>query len=483
MRRVSPGGSGSRQPEGELHPVPEVDGYFYELVAGPTGPAPEMRAKLEPLLSQLLSAERETLRLGEDLASRFAEIELLYTISETLGRPIGLKAAAEIIVRELSEVVGARRASILVHDEEDGVLRPVAGFGIDVSDFPPIAVDDPCSVAALAFRERRAVSNDSLESASALGGCPPDRGYRGAAFLSVPIIYPAPGAPPRAVGVLNLTDRVGPDVFGPNDRKLVAAIANQVGAALENARLVEKVLARQRADRELELARDLQRKLLSLKSGDLPLDTAAHCEPAAFVGGDFYRVLDLGRDTVGVMLGDVSSHGFPAALIMVLVLSAAGIHASQTDSPEEMVRRLRRSVAQALEETEMHFSLFYGLVRRSEGTLCYANAGHPHAFRIEKGGGVHRLEATAPPVGLAPDEAMRGMKTEFRGGDLLLLFSDGIADAADNQGRRLGEDRVVELVNSMRHRPAAAILEAVLREIDRDSAVPSDDRTLLILKG
>ncbi len=463
--------------------MPEVEGYFYELLPEGREGLGELQDKLEPLLSQLLSAEKGTLRLAEDLASRFAEIELLYTISETLGKPTGLKAAAEIIVRELSQVVGARRASILVHDEEEGVLRPVAGFGIDVSSFSPVAVDDPCSVAALAFRERRTVSNDSLEPASGLGGCPPERGYRGEAFLSVPIIYPAPEAPPRAVGVVNLTDRVGPDVFGPNDKKLVAAIANQVGAALENARLVEKVLARQRADRELELARDLQRKLLALKPGDLLLDTAAHCEPAAFVGGDFYRVLDLGRDTVGVMLGDVSSHGFGAALIMVLVLSAAGIHASQTDSPEEMVRRLRRSVAQALEETEMHFSLFYGLVRRSQETLWYANAGHPHAFRVENSGAVRRLEATAPPVGLAPEEEISGARTEFRSGDLLLLFSDGIADATDHRGRRLGEERVVELVSSLRQRPAAAIVAAVLQEISRAAEAPSDDRTLLVLKG
>jgi sigma-B regulation protein RsbU (phosphoserine phosphatase) len=446
-------------------------------------PAEAIRAKLEPLLSQLLSAEQETLRLGEELASRFAEIELLYTISETLGRPIGLEAAAEIIVRELSQVMGARRASILVHDEEQDVLRPVAGFGIDARSFPPIAVDDPCSVAALAFRERRTVSNDSLESVAGVGGCPPGRGYRGEAFLSVPIIYPAPDAPPRAVGVVNLTDRIGPDVFGPNDQKLVAAIANQVGAALENARLWERVLARQRADHELELARDLQRKLLALKPGDLPLDTAAHCEPAAFVGGDFYRVLDLGPGTVGVMLGDVSSHGFGAALIMVLVLSAAGIHASQTDSPEEMVRRLRRSVAQALEETEMHFSLFYGVVRRPQRALFYANAGHPHAFRIAESGQVERLEATAPPLGLAPQTGLSGARTEFGSGDLLLLFSDGIADAADRQGRRLGEERVLELVSSLRHRPAAEIVQAVLQEIDRAAEAPADDRTLLVLKG
>lgn len=480
---MSPSGGEGGEPSEGLRPVPGLEDYRYELRRAPRESEAEIRARLEPLLAQLLRAQEDSLRLAEELASRLAEIDLLYTISETLGRPIGLRAAAEIIVRELSQVVGAQRASILVHDEAEGVLRPVAGWGIDVSTFAPIRVDDPCSVAALAFREQRIVTNEGPAPGRDSSSCPPERGYRGEAFLSVPIMYPAPGAPPRAVGVLNLTDRAGADVFGSGDRRLVAAIANQVGAALENARLAEQDLARQRVLRELELARDLQRKLLSLEPTDPPFETAVRCVSAAWVGGDFYRVLKLGQDTVGVMFGDVSSHGFGAALLMVLVLSAAGVHAAQTETPDEMMRRLWRSVAQALENTEMHFSLFYGRARRSRGTLSYANAGHPHAFRIDREGKAYRLGATAPPLGLTAETSVEPKETKFESGDLLLLFSDGVADACDSEGRRLGEARIVELVGSLRSRPASEIVESVLSQLDRLSAVPTDDRTLLVLKA
>src|SRR2546422_2981310 len=95
----------------------------------------------------------------------------------------------------------------------------------------PIEVDDPCSVAARVFREMRIVSYDPTDAKAVNPGCPEGRNYRGQAFLSVPVLYAAPGARGRPIGVINLTDRLGEDAFTAGDRKLVAAIANQIGAA------------------------------------------------------------------------------------------------------------------------------------------------------------------------------------------------------------------------------------------------------------
>src|SRR5437773_8952614 len=164
------------------------------------------------------------------------------------------------------------------------------------------------------------------------------------AFLSVPVVYAAPGGgsgPAKPIGVINLTDRLGEDAFTAGDRKLVAAIANQIGAAIENARLAARDLSQQQMRRELELARDLQLKLLPS-----PLviaaraDVAARCRQAESVGGDFYNLLNLHGDRVGVMIGDVTSHGFGSALIMALAMAAAGIHAEATVSPAEVLARL-----------------------------------------------------------------------------------------------------------------------------------------------
>jgi len=195
-------------------------------------------AALLPALSALLESDWHRARVGEELASRYEEIDLLYTITEILGSTVRLDEAAQVIVREVAAVVGARRASIMVHDATRDRLRTVAARGFTADDEFFVQVDDPQSVAARVFRERRVVVHDPTLSP------PPDsaseRPYRGQAYLSVPICYASQGGPLRCIGVINLTDRTGGDRFTPGDRKLLTAIASQVGAAIENVRLAER---------------------------------------------------------------------------------------------------------------------------------------------------------------------------------------------------------------------------------------------------
>src|SRR6185436_11035210 len=136
-----------------------------------------------------------------------------------------------------------------------------------------------------------------------------------------------------------------------------------------------------------------------------------------------------------------------AALIMALALSAAGIHASAAPSPEETLRRLLESIAADLAHTEMHLAIFYGVVDGERARLRYANAGHPHAFRVRRGGKAERLGATSPPLGLARSENIIGAEVSWEpGSDYLVLVSDGIIDARNGAGERFGEPRVLELI-------------------------------------
>src|SRR5258705_8353259 len=176
--------------------------------------------------------------------------------------------------------------------------------------------------------------------------------------------------------------------FTAGDRKLVAAIANQIGAAIENARLVELDLGQQRVRRELELAHDLQLKLLpSPAVVATKADVAARCRPAESVGGDFYNLLSLHGERVGVMIGDVSSHGFGAALIMALAMAASGIHAETAESPSEALRRLEMSLAEEPEEPATFLTPCYAVIDPAAGRIAYANAGHPHAFLVDGASG------------------------------------------------------------------------------------------------
>jgi sigma-B regulation protein RsbU (phosphoserine phosphatase) len=285
--------------------------------------------------------------------------------------------------------------------------------------------------------------------------------------------------------VINLTDRMGEDVFTAEHKKLLTAIANQVGAAVENARLVESERRRVRLDTELVLARDLQAALMQPQTAVAGgADIGARTQPAEVVGGDFYKFLSQ-KNQVGVLVGDVSSHGLSAAMLMAHVIAAAGIIAQDSREPDRALQRLLEVIGPELSRAEMHVTLFYAVIDRVRCTLRYANAGHPQAFLLRGDGSAARLSATAPPLGLGDSREIKaGRATWTPGHDTLCVFSDGFPDASDAQGTRYGEDRLLTLVRHHKSSAATAIVDAAFRDVDAFAGSrPADDRTLVIVRG
>lgn len=451
------------------------------------GPCPIERRELDryltflrPVIAQLLQNSLEVEHAANELAERYEEINLLYSISEILGRTVSLEEGASTILKEVSETVGAHRGSILIHDHTTSSLQEIARIGGEGIATAPIALDDQCSVSAHVFRTLHSVIVDAGEMP-----CDAELGFRKGAMLTVPILWTAQdGSEP--LGVVNLSERRSGQAFTAGDQKLVTAIASQIGAAIQNARLVRRSLDQQRLQQEMQLAHDLQMKLLPDAGHVAPEATvAARVVPAEDVGGDFYNLYRLSNGRTGVMIGDVSGHGYQAALIMALTMSASAIHAQGTDDPAEMLRRLYVSVKEELHTTEMFVSALYAVVDREHGVLRYGNMGHPHAFIVSRDGGVERLVAGGPPLGMldeAPDSEVRPWDSS---GDVLLLFTDGIADARNREGKRLDEQPVLACVREHRAEAPAQIAERVFALLDQYTGdVPRrDDLTLVILKS
>lgn len=417
-----------------------------------------------------------------ELSERYEEINLLYSISETLGSILRLDDAARVILGEVCDVMGARRGSIWVHESDEGLLRLVASVG-DGGVRGPLRAEDSPAVTARVFRDGRPLM--ALPDAEPAGEVPAGAIDERETFLSVPIRYSPPEGEARTVGVINLIGRRHAGRFTASDQKLLSAIATQVGAALENNRLIRQSLLRERMAREMELAHNLQMKLLPAVDRFDGVRAAARVEPAEMVGGDFYQVFQLQDDKVGVMIGDVSSHGFPAALIMALAMSAATIYASEFSMPAKVLRHLDDALRDELESTEMYLTLFYGVLDPRERTLTWANAGHPHAFVVGADGAAQRLRATDPPVGIAgPGSYSQEVRPWDPTADLVFLFTDGLSDAAPGPDGEKGEDRVLRTVVEHRHRPPEAIVEVLFDLVAHTSApVPADDRTAMVLAG
>jgi phosphoserine phosphatase RsbU/P len=454
------------------------------LAVAPCGDAGEPAEKhlrlLLPFVAQILRGAQEVDHAALELAERYEEINLLYTIGEILGRTVTLEDAAATILTEISETVGARHASILVHEPTTNTLHVVAAIGSGSEGAPPIRVDDPGCVSARVFRTQHPLTVEDGEMV-----CDAERPYRRGEMLSVPIMWTTPtGGEP--LGVVNLSDRSSHQPYSAGDQKLVLAIATQIGTAIQNARLVRSSLEQQRLLQEMYLAHDLQMKLLPNTGIVAPeAKVAARVIPAESVGGDFYHLFRIPGGRTGVMIGDVSGHGYRAALIMALAMSAAAIHAQNAPDPGQMLSMLLATLREELASTEMFISMFFGVLEKKSSVLRYSNTGHPHAFIFGATGEPRRLVAHGPPLGMSDEAPGASVVPWKKGEDLLVLFTDGVIDAKSPAGDRLGEAKVLEVVGKNRALPPDEILRRVFDMLsEHTSGAPSDDDlTLLVLRS
>jgi sigma-B regulation protein RsbU (phosphoserine phosphatase) len=451
------------------------------------GPCPEDPGEharwlgvIVPVVAQYLQGTTEAEHAATELAERYEEINLLYGTSEILGRTVSMTEAAAKILTEISETVGTRRGAILVHDRVTDTLQVVASLGVAPADAAPIAVDDASAVTARVFRTQHAALVEAGEMQ-----CEAEQPYRRGAMLSVPILWTHLNDP-ETLGVVCLSDRRAGQAFTAGDQKLVQAIAAQIGIAIQNARLVRSSLAQQRLVQEMELAHDLQMKLLpNVSVAEPEARVSARVVPAESVGGDFYHLFRLGGGKIGVMIGDVSSHGYRAALIMALAMSAAAIHAQGSDDPAATLAAVQRSLNEELESTEMFITAFYAVLDPRRGSLRYANTGHPHAFIIGPDGVAERLLASDPPIGMFTGTPRVGERPWHAGADTLLLFTDGISDARNRTGARLGEEPVLEVTSAFRAETPEDISRRVFAALDEFTGglPPRDDLTLVVVQS
>jgi phosphoserine phosphatase RsbU/P len=206
--------------------------------------------------------------------------------------------------------------------------------------------------------------------------------------------------------------------------------------------------------------------------------------PAMSVGGDFYHLFRMQRNRTGVMIGDVSGHGYRAALIMALAMSASAIHAQSARDPGEMLSMLLGTLREELSTTEMYISVFFGVIDHTGSKLRYSNTGHPHAFVLSADGTPRRLTAAGPPLGLSDEVPGTESVPWQKGKDLLVLFTDGIVDTRDPEGTRIGESAVLDVVKKNLKKDPAEIVKSVFDRLEQYSGglASPDDLTMLVLR-
>jgi len=296
----------------------------------------------------------------------------------------------------------------------------------------------------------------------------------------------------RLIGFMSLAPKLSEEPYTGSDLRLLKSVAAQTGLALEVARLTtaigQEIAQRERLNRELEIAREVQERLFPQQLPSIPgLDYTGRCRPAREVGGDYYDFLELPGGKLGIAIGDVSGKGIGAALMMAALEASLRGQASLTGGDlAELMNRVNRLVYEA-SSVNRYATFFYAQLDPESLDLSYVNAGHnpPMVLRRQASGWeVHRLETGGPVVGLLRNSPYRQGSFALRHGDLLVCFTDGVSEAMDPQDQEWGEERMLAAVEACDGLVAAEVVTRVIDAADRFTAgAPQhDDMTLVVLR-
>jgi serine phosphatase RsbU (regulator of sigma subunit)/predicted ester cyclase len=218
-------------------------------------------------------------------------------------------------------------------------------------------------------------------------------------------------------------------------------------AELMQQRLEQERIERERIEQELQVARSIQRASLPKEVPTLKgWQIAPFYQPAREVGGDFYDFLELKDGQLGLVVGDATGKGVPAALVMASARSMlrAVAQALGPSSPGDVLRRVNDSLATDI-PPNMFVTCFYAILDPKSGSLTYANAGHDLPY-LHRDGAAEELRATGMPLGLMPGMGYEEKQTILEAGQAALLYSDGLVEAHDPKGEMFGFPRLRELV-------------------------------------
>jgi sigma-B regulation protein RsbU (phosphoserine phosphatase) len=415
--------------------------------------------------------------------------QLLIELSDQVRSMMDPRPLLETVVNRIAETLHVRNIAVLLSGSE--IYQPAYALGFP--GIPQIAfLSSTATVTHL--RESAEPARVYLEDSASWiynepGATEEERNKL--SELSTELLLPLV-VRKKLLGFISLGPKRSEEPYSSSDVRLLKSVAAQTGLALENANLMrtiaDEVAQRERLNREVEIAREVQERLFPQKLPEIPgLDYCGHCRPALGVGGDYYDFLALAAGQLGIAIGDVSGKGIAAALMMASL--QASLRGEATRAPENLaavVSNINRLVYEA-SAAHRYATFFYGQYNPATREFHYVNAGHnpPMLFRLCDGEWqLSRLDVGGTVVGLLESFPYQQGLVMLAPGDVLVAFTDGISEAMNDADEEWGEKNLVETIESNSKMAAAELLQCVLKAADAfvAGAKQHDDMTLVVLR-
>lgn len=420
-------------------------------------------------LTLLLASSLKSCRLRADLKEqqfqvnyRVVELEALYDVGLAVASTLDLDRLSEEILLRAVSLLDARRGALYILENDRYRLDRI--FGGEAA--PWFAGDDP-----------------ALREFLTGGGAAPDHLLPGTRYLlGVPI--EVENGPRGFIAVGDKESRRGVGPFLASDRRTLSLFANQAALALENARLHLQALEKERLEREMQLASEIQRQILPKGAPAVPgYQVAGWYRPARQVGGDYYDLFPVQDGRVNFVVGDVSGKGMPAALMVSTLHSALRLLLDQAPFGPSLLERLNRHIAESSAANKF-ITMLLAELSPETGVLHYMNAGHNPGILLRRDGSAEELGAGGLPLGLMPEARYQSRALTMEPGDILCIYSDGITEAAAPDDEEFGMQRLIDLLGQGRELPLEELMEEIPRAVGEFSqgSPQGDDQTVVLVR-
>jgi len=444
----------------------------------------------------------ERVRSQMDLLARFSavvlalaerrgamkELSSIIEATKKLNSTLDLGELISIILQIATRQSGAERGTVFLVDRERNEIWSLVGLGLEQQ---VIRLPAEKGIAGWVAREGSAVR---LEDAYADPRFEPDidrkLGFKTRQLMCLPIRNEGGDI----IGVLQLLNK--PEGFTDEDEAFLDALSAHVALALEKAQLHRERVEKEKMERDLALAREIQAGLLPEAPPAFPgIEIAVSHRASQMVGGDYYDFLPVqvdGKDALLLVVADVEGKGAASALVMANVQATLHALVDHIESLEKLPATINHKLLMGARSSSTtggrmtkYLSMFLALVESGGRNLIYVNAGHVPPAVIRADGSVEWLEAGGMIVGLLPDVEFECGTVALGAGDLLVACTDGITEAMDSVGNEFSRQRMAELVTRLRQGSPEEIIRTVIGEVETHSrnGMYEDDRILMVMKA
>jgi phosphoserine phosphatase RsbU/P len=434
----------------------------------------EEHKRLLTLIASRMAVGIENARLHTRTTRQARTLVLLNEIARELTSILNVDELLKRIAELLSRLIDYQMFSILMVDPAGEKLQH--RFSLRFQENIQLKHDVPLGdgLVGYAARHRQAVLVPDVSKDPRYILLNPETRSE----LAVPLIYKD-----KVIGVLDL-EHTKKGFFTDDHQRTVTTLAAQVAIALENARLYEEIARQEkRLERDLALARELQFRLLPHSLPKLPnLEVAAKFAPARAIGGDLYDFVNYSLDRLGMVIGDVSGKGAPAAIYAALVSGILRSHAPIEPGPAEMLRAVNFSLGERRIEGQF-VSLIYAVWDNRNRSVKIANSGLPRPLYCHDGK-IEVIEATGLPLGLFDDAEYDEITFKAKPGDMFIFFSDGIMDARNKAGDMFGRHRTEAIIAECMNISADCVVKSLFKAVTDHAAGEEafDDETVVAIR-